>query len=74
MTSRSGYSRSEAAKRAWADPDIRARRIAAITLAWDDPLLRAVHGRLMSGKLRGNRNRKIDRPDVEPQADGEAPM
>jgi hypothetical protein len=32
-------------KRAWADPDIRARRSAAIAKALDDPLLRAAMSR-----------------------------
>ena len=34
--------RSEAARLAWADPEIRKRRIEAITRAWDDPLRRAL--------------------------------
>jgi cellulase/cellobiase CelA1 len=32
---------SEGQKRAWANPDIRARRSAAIAKAFDDPLFRA---------------------------------
>ncbi len=33
---------SEGQKRAWRDPDIRARRSAAISRAFDDPLKRAL--------------------------------
>jgi hypothetical protein len=37
-------------KRAWADPEIRARRAAAIAKAQDDPLHRAVMRRKLDGK------------------------
>jgi len=34
--------RSEAARPAWADPEIRKRRSEAIRRAWDDPLRRSL--------------------------------
>jgi hypothetical protein len=45
---------SEGQKQAWADPEIRARRTAAIRKAWDDPLLSADmrHQKIVVGSRR----------------------
>jgi hypothetical protein len=46
---------SQGQKRAWRNPEIHARRSAAIARAWDDPLPRAIMSKIKlegKGKLR----------------------
>jgi hypothetical protein len=47
-------SRGDGARRSWADPEIRARRIEAIRKAWDDPL-RLAMARYAAGMKTGRR-------------------
>lgn len=42
---------AEAQRRAWRDPEIRARRSAAIARAWDEPLRRAIMSRIKSNSI-----------------------
>jgi hypothetical protein len=52
---------AEGQRRAWREPDIRARRIAGLVMGSDDPLVRALHRALAEKKGRDSIGRFVKR-------------